>query len=136
MPSDIQGTPGSKKLFWAGWVVSALVVLSLVASGIFKLAGPTDVLKEFTRLGWPSSLVATIGILELVCALLYVIPATSVLGAILLTGYLGGAVATHVRIEEGFISPIIIGVLAWLGVYLRDGRLRALIPIRHLTPDT
>jgi hypothetical protein len=136
MPSDFQASPGSKKLFWAGWGVSGLVALAMIASSVIKLAGPANVLQEFTRLGWPDSLTFTIGIIELACAVLYVIPQTSVLGAILLTGYLGGAVATHVRIEEGFISPVIIGVLAWLGIYLRDSRLRALIPVRNSTPDT
>lgn len=72
-----------------------------------------------------------LGVTELLCAVLYAIPQTSVLGAILLTGYMGGAIATHARIGEGFIPQIIIGVLVWLGLFLRDARLRALIPIRR-----
>jgi hypothetical protein len=71
-----------------------------------------------------------LGILELICAVIYVIPRTSMLGAILLTGYLGGAIATHVRVGEQFIMPAVLGVLIWGGLYLRDYRLRALLPLR------
>ena len=131
MPSEMQTQPTSNKLMlWAGYVISALPVLMLTFSAVVKLAGPAAVLKEFTRLGWPESLVLALGIVELACAIIYAIPRTAVLGAILLTGYLGGATATHVRIEEGFIPPIIAGVLVWLGLYLRDSRIRALIPLR------
>jgi uncharacterized membrane protein YphA (DoxX/SURF4 family) len=122
----------SKKMRWAGLVISGLVVLMLVFSGIMKLSGSPDVEKEFVRLGWPPNLAIAIGIVELVCVLLYAIPRTSVLGAILLTGYLGGAIAAHVRIEElKFIPPAIGGVLVWLGLYLRNERLRELIPFRR-----
>jgi hypothetical protein len=117
-------------MLWVGYVLSALPVLTLLFSGALKLAKPASVVTEFTRLGWPESLVVAIGIIELTCAIIYAIPRTAVLGAILLTGYLGGAVATHVRIEENFIPPVIVGVLVWLGLYLRDPRLRALIPLR------
>jgi hypothetical protein len=133
MPSDTQAGPGTSKLVWVGRVVSALIILGLVFSGVLKLLSPTDVVKEFTRLGWPETIAMALGIVELTCAVVYAIPQTAVLGAILLTGYLGGAVATHVRIEEGFAPPLVMGVLAWLGIYLRDGRLRALIPFRHVT---
>ena len=117
-------------MLWAGYVVSALPVLGLVFSAVMKLAKPTMVVEEFTRLGWPESVVVTLGVVELACAIIYAIPQTSVLGAILLTGYLGGATATHVRLNEAFIGPIVMGVLVWLGLYLRDPRLRALIPLR------
>jgi hypothetical protein len=130
MPSDAQAEPVSKKMLWIGWIVSALPVLMLLFSAVMKFAKPAMVVDEFTRLGWTESLVVALGIVELACAIIYAIPQTAVLGAILLTGYLGGAVATHVRIEEGFLSPVIGGVLVWLGLYLRDGRLRALIPLR------
>jgi hypothetical protein len=115
---------------WAGWIVSALPVLGLLFSAAAKLAKPVAVVEEFTRLGWPESVTLALGIVELTCAILYLIPQTAVLGAILLTGYLGGAVATHVRIQENFIPPIVMGVLVWLGLYLRDRRLRTLIPLR------
>jgi hypothetical protein len=130
MQSEVQTGYSSTKLLWAGWVVSALVVLALAFSGVMKLVQPTGLPEEFTRLGWPVSIASAIGIVELACAIVYAIPQTAALGAILVTGYLGGAVATHVRIEENFISPLIMGVLVWLGLYLRDGRLRALIPLR------
>lgn len=131
MPTESPMTPVSKKMFWAGWIVSGLVIAMLIFSGAMKLAMPGEVGKEFIRLGYPEKAALTIGIVELACVVVYAIPATSVLGAILLTGYLGGATATHVRLEEGFAGPVIGGVLVWLGVFLRDARLRDLIPIRR-----
>ena len=119
-------------MIWLGWVVSVLPVLGLVMSAVFKFLKPADLVKEFGRLGWPENLAFGLGIVEIVCTILYVIPQTSVLGAILLTGYLGGATATHVRIGDGFVPPIVMGVLIWLGLFLRDARLRALIPLRRL----
>lgn len=116
---------------WTGRVISALAVLSLAMSAVMKFLKPEDLVKEFGRLGWPDSLALGLGIVELTCAVLYAIPQTSVLGAILLTGYLGGATATHVRIHDNFIPPIIIGVLIWLGLFLRDQRLRAILPLRR-----
>ena len=89
------------------------------------------VMQGFARFGYPESLVLSIGIVELACTVVYVIPRTSVLGAILLTGYLGGATATQVRIgDPTFFAPIVLGVLLWAGLFLRDDRLRALIPLR------
>ena len=130
MSSEAESSP-SKAMLWSGSILSALVVLMLLFSGVLKIAGPADVTKEFSRLGWPEHVALALGILEIACAIIYAIPKTSVLGAILLTGYLGGAIATHVRIEElKFISPAIGGVLVWLGLYLRDAKLRALIPLR------
>lgn len=130
MPSDDHVVPASQKMLWAGWIVSALPVLMLACSAAIKFAKPVMLVEELARLGWPESLVLTLGMVELACVVLYAFPRTAVLGAILLTGYLGGATATHVRIGEGFIAPVIFGVLAWLGLYLRDPRIRALIPLR------
>jgi 4-amino-4-deoxy-L-arabinose transferase-like glycosyltransferase len=130
MSSDISATPNSKKMLWAGYIVSALPVLMLLMSAIMKFAKPAAVLEGFAHLGWQENLALALGIVELTSTILYVIPQTAVLGAILLTGYLGGAIATHVRIGEGFIGPAIFGVLVWLGLYLRDPRIRALIPFR------
>jgi DoxX-like family len=130
MQSDSQTAPVSKKMLWAGWIMSALPGLMLLASGVGKLLKPTPLVEEFTRLGYAESLVLGIGILELTCAVLYLIPRTAVLGAILLTGYLGGAIATHVRIGDQFFIPIIFGVLIWGGLFLRDARLRAILPLR------
>jgi hypothetical protein len=131
MASSIQAAPVSKKMVWTGRIVSALPVLMLLLSGVMKLVKAEAVVKGFPDLGWDLDLALAVGITEVACTIIYVIPQTSVLGAILLTGYLGGAVATHVRIHElQFIFPIVLGVLVWGGLYLRDARLRALIPLR------
>jgi DoxX-like family len=131
MQSGTQAAPVSKKMWWAGAVLSALPVFALVMSGVMKLVKPDPIVEGFAHLGWDESLALSLGILEITCAVIYLIPWTSVLGAILVTGYLGGAIATHVRIGEQFVGPAILGVLVWLGLYLRDGRLRALIPLRN-----
>lgn len=116
------------KMFWAGWVLTLLPALFLIVSGVGKLTGIEPVQDEFLRLGYRAEHAVGIGILELICVALYLFPRTAVLGAILLTGYLGGATATHVRLDEPFIMPVIIGAVFWLGLYLRDARVRALIP--------
>lgn len=128
-----QATP-SKKGVWVGRILSGLVVLFLVLDGILKFVKPAPVVETSAHLGLPLSLANTLGILLLICTALYVFPRTSVLGAILLTGYLGGAVSTHLRIGDPLFSQILfptyLGVLLWLGLYLRDERLRVLIPLR------
>ena len=131
MPAEMQTSPVSKKMLWAGWIISALVVVMLLFSGGMKLAKPDEIITEFKRLGYPESVVLAIGIIEIACALIYAIPRTSVLGAILLTGYLGGATATHVRIGDPFYGPVVGGMLVWLGLFLRDARIRNLIPLRR-----
>ena len=126
-------TSVSKKSLWIGRIVSGLPALFLLVDGAMKLVKPAVVVEATTKLGYSESLIVPIGIVLIVCTILYLIPATSVLGAILLTGYLGGAVATHVRAAEGvfpIVFPIIFGALLWLGLYLNDTRLRALIPLR------
>lgn len=123
----------SKKNLWIGRIVSGLPALFLLVDGAMKLVKPAVVVEATTKLGYSESLIVPIGILLIVCTIIYLIPATSVLGAILLTGYLGGAVATHVRAAEDvfpIVFPIIFGALLWLGLYLHDTRLRALIPLR------
>ena len=134
MQSTPQAAPVSKKNLWAGRVMSALPVMLLLFSGILKLTGMDAVIEGFAKLGYPASLILGIGIVEIACVVLYVIPRTAVLGAILVTGYLGGAVATHVRIGDPLFSqalmPFYLGVLFWGGIYLRDDRLRELIPVR------
>jgi len=122
----------SNTAFWVGHAVSALPVLALFASGVMKLAKPAFIVEGFTKQhGYPEFVIFPLGIVEVVCTILYLIPQTSVLGAILLTGYLGGATATHVRISEAaFVFPVLFGILLWLGLYLREPRLRALIPWR------
>jgi hypothetical protein len=120
----------SKGSFWAGCILSALPVLLFAFTGAFCLLKPAVSAQGFVHYGYPATALLRITIAELACALLYAIPRTSVLGAILLTGYLGGATATHLRVGEPFYLPIIVGVVVWLGLYLRDGRLRELIPMR------
>jgi hypothetical protein len=107
-------------------------VLLLLFSGVMKMMKPPAVMEGFARYGYPEHLISIIGLLELACTVVYAIPRTSILGAILLTGYLGGATATNVRVgDPSFIMTTILGVLAWVGLFLRDDRLRALIPLRN-----
>lgn len=134
LSSASPSTPATtgKAMLWAGRVVTALAALVFVSSGIMKLSSPPDMVKQFTEdYGFPANTLVPIGIVELVCVALYVVPRTTVLGAVLLTAYLGGAVVTHVRISDAFIAPIIIGVLVWAGPFLRDARVRALLPLRR-----
>jgi len=134
MATATQPAADPKWMFWAGWVLSALPALGLVFSGVMKLIQPENMKETFDHLGWDMNIAFTLGIVELACTLIYLSPRTSVVGAILLTGYLGGATATHVRIGElGFIFPIICGVLVWGGLYLRDARLRALLPLTSVS---
>jgi DoxX-like protein len=121
----------SKTLVWAGRVLSFLPVFAMVMSAGMKFAKPPEVVKSFVgQFGYIESSLLIIGVVELLCAVLYVIPQTSVLGAILCTGYLGGAIATHVRIGDNFIPPLVLGILLWAGLWLRDPRLKALLPLR------
>ena len=131
MQPNPQPAPVSKPMLWTGRVLSALPVLMVLMSGVMKLTKAPQLVEMFAHLGWNESMAVPLGILEITCAVIYVIPQTAVLGAILLTGYFGGAIATHVRIgEQQFILPAALGVLVWLGLYLRDARLRALLPLR------
>ncbi len=135
MPPAIQAAPLSKKRLWAGRILSGIPVLFLLADGVMKLIKPAFVVEATVRLGYRESVILCLGIVLLTCVALYVIPRTSVLGAILLTGYLGGAVATHVRVGDPLFShalfPTYLGLMLWGGLYLRDDRLRALIPLRR-----
>lgn len=119
-----------KYLVWVGYVLSALPIAGLVMSAYFKLSQHPEAVKGMTQFGYPMDILVPLGIVEVACTILYAIPKTSVLGAILLTGYLGGAIATHVRVSEGFAPPVIMGVMIWLGLYLRDARIRALVPLK------
>jgi DoxX-like family len=132
MEQATQAGSVSKGALWTGRVLSALPVLLLLFSAAMKFAKPPEVIKGFVELGYPERLSVPLGVVEIACAVLYVIPQTAVLGAILLTGYLGGATATHVRVGQPFFMPIVLGVVIWLGLFLRDPRLRALIPFRKL----
>lgn len=114
---------------WTGRVLSALPVLMMLMSASMKLSHSQKFLENWTPSGFTEAQATPIGVVEIACALLYAIPQTRVLGAILVTGYLGGATVTHVRLGQAFVMPVLLGVIAWAGLYLRDGRLRALLPI-------
>ncbi len=131
MPSGPQAAPGSKKMLWAGRILSAIPVFMLLTSAVAKFVRPAPVLEGFAKFGFAESIIPRLGILELACTVLYLIPRTSVLGAILLTGYLGGATVTHLRVgDPAFVGAVILGVFVWGGLFLRDERLRALLPLR------
>jgi hypothetical protein len=133
MAANVQVGSLPTKGVWAGRIVSWLPGLFLLLDGVAKLFKPAPVIEGTLKLGYSESVIIPLGIVLIVCTVLYLIPRTAVLGAILLTGYLGGAVATHVRAADG-IFPVVFavtfGVLLWLGLYLREARLRELVPLR------
>jgi len=125
----------SRKALWAGRIISALPALFLLVDGIMKLVKPEPVVKATIELGYPESVIMALGMILLVGVILYMVPRTAVLGAILLTGYFGGAIAAQVRVGNPLFShvlfPVYLAVLIWGGLFLRDPRLRALIPLRN-----
>lgn len=132
MPATAQSNTKAK--LWAGRILTALPALFLLLDGVMKLIKPAPVIEATVRLGYPESVITPLGSVLTLCTLLYLIPRTAMLGAILLTGYLGGAVATHVRAGAGpfpILFPVVIGVLLWGGLYLRENRLPVLIPLRN-----
>ena len=134
MQSSVESVSVSKGSLWAGRIISGLLVLFLIFDGVGKAIKLPQVVEATVRVGFPESTIAGMGIALLVSTALYVIPQTSVLGAILLTGYLGGATATNVHAGTGVFNtsfPVIFGILVWLGLYLRESRLRTLIPLRR-----
>jgi hypothetical protein len=124
----------SKGRLWTGRILSTLPVLFMLMDGVMKLMKPDFVVKATVQLGFPENVIAPLGITVLICTILYAVPRTAVLGAILLTGYLGGAVATHVRAGDPLFShilaPVYFAVILWIGLYLREPRLGALVPLR------
>jgi hypothetical protein len=125
----------SSKTLWVGRIVNALALLFLLVDATVKVLKLAPAVEATVQLGYPEGAIVGIGIVELVCIIATMIPQTSILGAILLTGYLGGAVATHVRIGNPLFThtlfPIYVAVLVWGGIYLRDNHIRALIPFRR-----
>ncbi len=119
----------SKTMLWAGRILSAVPVLMLLMSGTMKFIKPAGFAEGLEHLGWSETTMTYIGVVEILCVVVYVIPKTAVLGAILIAAYLGGATATHVRIGDPFIIPIALGIVAWLGLWLREPRLRELLPL-------
>jgi len=120
----------SGKIVWVGRGISVLVSLVFLMSAFMKLKGGAEVMQGMAHLGLPESLILPLAILEVSCVVIYLIPATSILGAILLTGYIGGAICTHWRVGDPFFIQIALGIVVWLGLYLRENRLKALIPLR------
>ncbi len=119
---------------WAGYILSAIPILFLLMDSVGKFLKPEPVVTGTVELGYSESVIIPLGIVLLICTLLYAVPQTAILGAILLTGYLGGAVATHVRVGSPLFThilfPVYLGVFIWLGLYLRDKRLRGIVPMR------
>jgi hypothetical protein len=137
MSTIAETEPVSKPALWLGRVLSGLVILFLLLDGAIKLVPWPIVTETLDRMGYGSSesLARTLGVITVACTVLYAIPPTSILGAILLTGYLGGAMASHVRIGSPLFSHLLfgfyLGLMLWGGLWLRDGSLRALIPLRR-----
>ena len=133
MDTTIHAAPSSNRRIWAGRIVSALAALFLLFDGTIHIMRIPAVVEGFAKAGFPISTALPLGIIEIICIVLYVIPRTSVLGAILLTGYLGGAVATNVRQQLPMLGyvlfPVYVGVFIWGGLWLRDDRIRSLIPL-------
>ncbi|MBX3013720.1 MAG: DoxX family protein [Caldilineaceae bacterium] len=122
----------AKAARWIGYALSAVAVLFLLFDSIIKVLNLSFAVESTVSLGYPATVLVPLGILQLICLVLYLIPQTAVLGAILMTGYLGGAIATHVRLENPLFThvlfPVYLGLLIWGGLYLRNQRLRELLP--------
>jgi DoxX-like family len=129
--SAVTAAPTSKKMLWTGRVISAIPILLMIFSAVMKLIKAAPLVQGMSRYGYPESQVVTIGVLELLSCIVYVIPNTAVLGAILMTGYLGGATATNFRMNDpSYIMTFLLGVFVWGGLFFRDARVRALLPLR------
>jgi hypothetical protein len=130
--SAVPSASTSKRMVWAGRVISAVPVLLMLFSAVMKLVKAAPVVQGFPRYGYPESLIVTVGVLELLSCVVYLIPSTAVFGAILMTAYLGGATATNVRVgDPSYVMTVLLGVFVWGGLFFRDARLRALIPFRR-----
>jgi len=134
MQSDNQPGSISGTALWSGGIISGLVTAFMIFDGVIHILRPAPVVQGFAQLGFPLRFAVPLGMVSLTCVALYVLPQTSILGAILLTGYLGGAVAIQLPTGNPFfgevIFPVYIGVFVWGGIYLRDDRVRKLIPFR------
>jgi hypothetical protein len=133
MSSEVTYRAVSPAAFWTGWILSLLPGLFLLADAAMKFVKPEQVVTTTVEMGYPESAITPLGFILLACTLLYLFPRTAILGAVLLTGYLGGAVATHVRHQDPawmILFPVIFGALLWGGLVLREPRLRALVPWR------
>ena len=120
----------NKKIVWTGRVISVLTSLLFLFSAVLKLKGGPEMAKGLAHLGLPASMVVPLAILEISCVVVYLVPPTAVLGAILMTGYVGGTICTAWRVGDPVYLQIALGILIWLGLYLRENRLKALLPLR------
>lgn len=130
--TSVNTQPVSKALLWTGWVLGALVTLSFLSSGITKLAHVPRVITQLNNADLPAGAILPIGILELSCLALYLYPRTSILGTFLLTGFIGGAIVTHIIGREGFAPPLIVGILMFASAHLRHAELQRLVPFRDV----
>lgn len=121
----------SRKVVWIGHALSILVSLVFIFSSFMKFKGGPELSEGMAHLGLSEKMVLPLAILELACVVIYLIPRTAVLGAVLLTGYLGGAILTHWRVGDPFYVQIVLGLLIWLGIYLREDRLKPVLPVRR-----
>jgi hypothetical protein len=119
----------TRKTLWAGKILTGLVTLALLGSAIGKIAGAAKMVDGLTRVGIPHALVAPIGVLELFCLALYLLPRTAMLGTLLATGFFGGATLTHIIGGESIVPPLAVGLLIWGGAWFRIGGLRNLLPM-------
>lgn len=131
--APVQETKTKRWLLWIGWAVSLWPAFVVGMSATWKLTHNPWYVREFARIGWPSSALTLLACLQLGSLILFLLPPTAILGAVLLTGYLGGAIASYTRIGEAYpvLVPLSTSMIAWLGIWLRDARLRALLPIRR-----
>lgn len=131
MTAETSATTPKKWQIWTGRVLSGLPVLTLLFSVSMKLGHKPEAVGMFVNhLGYEEGMLTKLAILEILCTVIYLVPRTSVFGAILLTGYLGGAVATHARVGDPFLAPVVLGIMLWGGLFLREPRLRGLLPFR------
>ena len=130
-PRLIEKSP-RRWILWAGWALSLWPAFVIISSATWKLTRNPWYVGEFARIGWPEGTLTGLAILQLCCLALYLIPPTAILGAVLLTGYLGGAIASYVRMGEPYpvLVPLSTSLIAWAGIYLREARLRKLLPLR------
>lgn len=132
-PSEALHSTAVKWQVWTGRGLTAIPLLMLAMSAAMKLAHPPGVVEMFVaKFGYPEGMLTGLAIVEIACTITYLVPQTAVLGAVLLTGYLGGAVATHARVGDSFAVPLVLGVVVWAALFLRDERIRGLLPTRRI----
>ncbi len=132
MASATQAVPVSKPMLWTGWIMSALPILLVLFGSVVKLMKTASVIEGFVHAGIPEHLIVPVGIIELICVVVYAIPRTAVLGGILMTGLLGGAIIINLRVSDPALPiPIVLALLVWGGLFFREPRMRQLIPLRR-----